>query len=167
MSDRLQAAADELAAQIGRVERTGIGPVPALWARRFAMACGETDAVFFDDAAAAAAGWAGTPLPPLLLTATRSWQPGPERDGLSDDGMPRVDIGIPAGHDLRVLGGGQSLHFHADALAGVDLVAEVELVNATPKEGRSGALLVVELQRRFSTVSGEPLLTCDETRILR
>ena len=45
--------------------------------RRFAIACGETDPVFFDDEAAArTAGCGGTPLPPLLLSSIRSWEPG-------------------------------------------------------------------------------------------
>ena len=36
--------------------------------------------------------------------------------------MLLTDIGYPAGFGLRALGGGQSLHFHGDALAGVELV---------------------------------------------
>ena len=167
MSDRLRAAAEEIAAEIGRVERTEIEAIPALWARRFAIASGETDPVFYDAAAAAAGGWAGVPLPPLLLTATRSWKAGPPRTQLEEDGTPASDVGRPGGYDLRVLGGGQTVRFHADALAGVDLVNEVQVVAVTPKEGRSGSLLVVELERRFSTAAGELLVTCDESRILR
>ena len=35
------------------------------------------------------------------------------------------------------------------------------------KEGRSGELLIVEVERRFLTADGELLITCDETRLLR
>jgi acyl dehydratase len=163
----MQAALDQLHGQIGRPTRDEIGPVAPIWARRFALASGETDPVFFDDAAAAAAGYAGTPLPPLLLSSTRSWTPGPDRDDLGEDGMVLTDVGYPAGSGLRTLGGGQSLQFHADALAGVDLAVEAEIKDVRTKEGRSGELLIVEVERRFLTADGELLITCDETRLLR
>ena len=167
MSDGLQAALDAVRAQIGDVRRREIGAVSALSARRFAIACGETDPVFFEEAAARTAGWGGLPLPPLLLSSTRSWEPGPERDELNEDGMLLTDIGYPGGFGLRALGGGQSLRFHGDALAGVELATEAEVTGATRKTGRSGDLLVVELERRFLTADGELLVTCEETRILR
>ena len=167
MSERMAAALEQLQAQLGEVRRTDIGAVAPLWARRFALACGETDPVFFDDEAAAAAGYAGTPLPPLLLSSTRSWEPGPGRGELPEDGTNLTDVGYPTGSGLRTLGGGQSLRFHADALANVELVAEAEVRSATTKEGRSGELLIVEVERRFLTADGELLVTCDETRLLR
>lgn len=167
MSDRLEAARQEIAEQVGTVERTAIGAVPATWARRFAVACGETDPVYFDDDAAAAGGWAGTPLPPLLLSSTRSWAPGPTGEDLAPDGTPRHDLGFPPGHGLRALGGGQRLELLGDALADVELVGEVELTGVTAKAGRSGELLVVELERRFLTANGELLVRCTEDRILR
>jgi acyl dehydratase len=167
VSDRLREAAEELRRQLGDVRRRELGAVSPLAARRFALACGESDPVFFDDDAAAAAGWAGTPLPPLLLSSTRSWEPGPGRSELAGDGTPHDDVGFPAGYGLRALGGGQSLRFHEDAVAGVELASEVELTGATVKSGRSGDMIVVELERRFLGPDGELLVSCDETRILR
>jgi hypothetical protein len=167
MSADLAKALDQLRSQVGDVRRQHIDPVPALWARRFAVACAEDDPVYFDDGAAAAAGWHGTPLPPLLLSATRSWTPGPERAQLGDDGMALADVGYPAGCRLRTLGGGQSLTFHADAVADVSLVAESAVTDARVKPGRSGELLVVALERRYLTRDGELVLVCDETRLFR
>jgi acyl dehydratase len=167
MSDRIEAALALVQAQLGEVRRSEIGSISPLWARRFALASAETDPIFFDDEAAAAAGYAGTPLPPLLLSSTRSFAVGPDRDGLSEDGVVLTDVGYPAGSGLRTLGGGQSLRFHADALAGVELAVEAEIRSASTKEGRSGELLIVEVERRFLTADGELLVTCDETRLLR
>ena len=167
MSDQMRAAVERLQRELGEVRRTEIGAVAPIWARRFAMASGETDAVFYEDAAAEAAGFAGTPLPPLLLSSTRSWEPGPGRGELGDDGIVLTDVGYPVGSGLRTLGGGQALQFHADALAGVELVSEAEVKDVRTKEGRSGELLIVEVERRFLTADGELLITCDETRLLR
>jgi acyl dehydratase len=167
VNPELQAAAETLLGQVGQVRRTEIGAVPPLWSRRFALASGETDPIYFDDDAAHAAGWAGTPLPPLLLSSVRSWEPGPSHGDLAPDGMSLVDAGYPRGRDVRAMGGGQALQFHADALAGVELATEAEVTGATLKEGRSGDLLVVELERRFVTLGGEALVTCKETRLFR
>jgi acyl dehydratase len=167
VTSELQLAAEELRARSGQVRRLEIGAVPEVWARRFALASGETDPIYYDREAARAAGWAGTPLPPLLLSSCRSWEPGPSHEDLAEDGMSLVDVGYPRGRGLRALGGGQSLEFHADGLAGVELVTEAEVTSASLKEGRSGDLLVVEIERRFLTLEEEPLLTCKETRLFR
>jgi acyl dehydratase len=167
IGDQLTGALEELRASVGDVRRTEIGAITPLAARRFAVACGEIDPVFFDDVAANEAGWSGTPLPPLLLSSTRSWTSGPTRDELNEDGMLRTDVGYPSDRSMRALGGGQSLRFHADAVAGVALVTEAEVTGANTKAGRSGDLLVVELERRFVTAEGELLVTCEETRIFR
>jgi hypothetical protein len=161
----LDAARGEIESQVGQVRRTAIEPIPVVWARRFALACGETDPVWFDDDAARAAGYAAPPLPPLLLTSTRSWEAGPV--ALNPDGTPQDDPGFPAGHGLRALGGGQRLAFDGDAVTGVPLTAEVEVLGVEQKSGRSGDLLIVELERRFTDVDGRMLVRCAESRVLR
>jgi hypothetical protein len=52
VSDELQAAAETVLGQVGQVRRTEIGAVSPLWSRRFALASGETDPIYFDDDAA-------------------------------------------------------------------------------------------------------------------
>ena len=44
MSD-LAGARRDIEGQLGAVRRTAIDPIAPVWARRFAAACGETDAV--------------------------------------------------------------------------------------------------------------------------
>jgi hypothetical protein len=161
------AAAEQLTGEVGRVTVTDIDPIPSWWAQRFAHACGEDDLSYFDVAAAQRAGWSAIPLPPLLLSSTRAWGGGVPADDLADDGTPRRDVGLPVDSALRALGGGQRLTFHGDLVTGVPLRAEAEIVGVTPKSGRSGDLLIVEMERRFSTLDGEVLLACNENRVLR
>jgi hypothetical protein len=167
MSDRWGDALADVRGQVGVVRRTPIEPISELAARRFAVACGEHDPVFFDRTAAEAAGWRATPLPPLLLSSTRSWGPGPAGDELSLDGTPAGDVGFPAGHGLRAMGGGQRLAWHGDAVAGEPMHADAEVVGVDHKHGQSGDLLVVAIERRFYAADGSLLLECAENRVLR
>ncbi|MGE0304353.1 MAG: MaoC family dehydratase N-terminal domain-containing protein [Acidimicrobiia bacterium] len=167
MNAPIDAAAAELRDHIGQVTTTEIEPIPTWWAQRFAMACGETSAVFFDEAAAREEGWEAIPLPPLLLSSTRAWGAGVRTSELSPDGTVRHDVGLPRNGGFRALGGGQRLAFVGDALTGVGYTAEAEIVGVEQKSGRSGDLLIVEMQRRFSIRGGELVLVCDESRVLR
>jgi acyl dehydratase len=167
VTSNLHAAAEVLSREVGRIVHEEIGSISPMAARRFAVASGERDPIFFDEDAAHAAGWSGIPVPPLLLSSTRSWQFGPDRAGLRPDGTPRIDVGFPDGHGLRALGGGQSLYFHEDIVTGVEVMVDVELTGTSVKSGRNGEMIIVELERRFSSVDGQVLLTCEETRILR
>lgn len=167
MTAAIETAADELREQIGQITRVDIDPIPAWWSQRFALACGETSQVYFDETAARAEGWAAIPLPPLLLSSTRAWGMGGSVSDLSEDGTPRRDVGLPADSGLRALGGGQRLTFVGDAVSGVGYTSEAEVVGVTPKSGRSGDLLIVEMQRRFTITGGNLVLVCNESRVLR
>lgn len=163
----LERAAADLRATVDQVATTAIDPISALWARRFATATGDTDAVFHDRAVAMRAGWRSIPLPPLMLTSTRSWLPGPPADGLAEDGTPLDDVGFPTGHGLRALGGGQALEWVGEPVIDEAMTVDVAVRSVTEKSGRSGDLLVVEVARTFLGADGEVLLTCSENRLFR
>jgi hypothetical protein len=155
----------EIEGQLGKVTRLEIDPIPALLAQRFAVACGDMDDVFFDLSAARAAGWSSIPLPPLFLSSVRSWTAGPV--DLSADGTPRHDVGYPSSGAMRVIGGGQRLEFESEAVVDQPLVTEAEVVDVRAKAGRTGELLLVEVERRFFAADGALLVRCHETRVLR
>lgn len=92
---------------IGYEMKPSVLSIDATRLRFFAKAIGETDPVYFDDAAAKAAGYSAIPAPPTFLFA-----------GTMDSGalMDLIDtMGVPLG---KVLHGEQQFEYLAPVVAG-------------------------------------------------
>jgi acyl dehydratase len=166
MSVGLRDAVANLEARVGESVEFPIPPIGALAAQRFAVASSDDNPVFFSESAALEAGYQSLAVPPLLLTSVREWGAGPALSGLRVDGTPLSDLGIPP-VELRVLGGGQELHFYRDVTVGTPIRARFELCGVSLTEGKTGSMVVVQLKRTFTDTDGELLIACDERRILR
>lgn len=99
---------------------------------------------------------------PLFLSSVLAWGSGPvESDLLPDGNAPDPFAGVSLG-GLRLMGGGQDLTMHRDLVPDTPLVMEVSLADVAVRQARSGPLLVLVVQRRFSDPTG-PLVDCRET----
>ena len=163
----LKIAAIELRSEIGVVHHQSIQNIDLLWARRFALATGETDLIYFDEKLACSIGWRGMPISPLMLSSTRSWEHGPTNENLALDGTPLYGVGFPSQRSLRSLGGGQKLKWVDDVVVGDEISTTSKVVDVIEKSGSRGDMLLVEVERCFYGVDGKIKLTCSEQRILR
>lgn len=113
------------------------GPVTALTA-------------LFDDGLPAAA--AGDPLPPLWhWVALPHWAASGQ---LGPDGHPRRGGFLPPiALPRRMFAGGQ-VRFHAPLMVGETVRRETEVLSVSPKTGRSGALVIVDVRTRLFGGSG-------------
>jgi acyl dehydratase len=109
--------------------------------RFFAKAIGETNPVYFDEAAAHDAGHAGLPLPPTFLFSLEFEQP---------DTSWRDEIGIEL---PRILHGEQQFTYHRVAYAGDTLLFESRIADIYDKKG--GALEFVVRETRVTNQRGE------------
>ena len=160
----VSAAIASLTAQIDVRCTINLGAIQESAARQFALAAGELSPHFHDRQAAMEAGYAGIAVMPLFLTSRRVWGPGlPEADLLLD-GTVSDDVGLVP--EMKVLGGGQSLTILDDVIVGDELEMTCWVIGVELKEGRNGALIVVEIRRQYSK-DGQNLVVCDETRVLR
>ena len=157
----------QVKAQLGKTRRIPIGVINRRDFERFAAAVDDPNQLFFDDAFARAHGYSGAIAPPLYLSSVLGWESGPPQDSLRPDGIPSHDaMAVPVG-DLRLMGGGQELEFHRPVTAAIEVVIEFSVINVELKQGRSGPLLVVQLQKKFLTSDDAPLVTCRENFIAR
>jgi hydroxyacyl-ACP dehydratase HTD2-like protein with hotdog domain len=67
----------------------------------------------------------------------------------------------------RLLNGGNDIEFFRCLRVGERAVAQPRYVDVTLKEGKSGHMLLVTIETRFTTESGEPLLLNRQTLIWR
>jgi len=158
---------EQVKAQLGKTRRIPFGVINRRDVERFAFAVDDPNPLFFDDAFARAHGYSSAIAPPLYLSSVLGWESGPPQNSLAPDGNPRGDeTALPLG-GLRVMGGGQELEFHRPVTAGMEVVIEFSVSNVELKQGRSGPLLVIQLQKKFLTKDGALLVTCRENAVAR
>ena len=115
--------------------------------RGFARGVGYTDVVYYDEAAAKAAGYRSLPAPPTYL-GTPIFIPGECSDtfGGPKDSGPTIDHGLP-----NLLDGGTETEYHADICAGDTLTVTSQIADLSIREGRS---------------TGKMLITTQETKVV-
>ncbi len=119
--------------------------------RLFAKAIGETDPVYIDEAAAAAAGYRSLPMPPTYPFCLGKDIPDPF------DTLHLFDLDFS-----DVLHGEQSFLYHAIVCAGDTLVGQKRVVDVYDK--KNGTLEFIEVKTDFRDQSGR--LVCETTQTI-
>lgn len=153
---------DEIARRPEQVRN--IGEVTALMFQRYAVAVGDLNPVYFDDAAARAAGHPGVVAPPNFLTSVLGWEAGPPEGELLADGTERANL-VPEIEGLRLMGGGHELSFGQPVRPGDVVTARRRLVELYQREARFGLLTFAISEIVYANQRGEHLVTCRETVI--
>lgn len=146
--------------------------------RRFVQAVMDHDPVYYDEEAAAASKFGALTAPPLYpVHAFRLPADVPDpleavaRDANADGtaGIMGVTFGLPPIESpyRRLLNGGNEIEFYRSLRVGEKAVAHPRYASVVLKEGKSGAMLLVTVETRFTTESGEPLLLNRQTLIWR
>src|ERR1700726_3924779 len=162
----VQAIYEAVRKHVGRSFRRDLGPMRSIDMQRFAVAVGDDLPITMVAAVAAAAGLPDVAAPPLFLSSVMGWDAGPPESGLLADGVPPGGLAdLPVG-GLRLMGGGQSLEFLQPVVAGMRVVQETLVKDVRLKEGRSGQLMLIQIERSFFG-DGQLLLRCVETFIGR
>jgi acyl dehydratase len=167
MSVSIPAIYEKVKAAVGKTERMNIGIVRERDFQRFAIAAGTTNPVFFDEAAARAAGYPAKIASPLYLSSVMGWDPGPAEDALRADGTGGQEAASLPVEGVRLMGGGQDLQFHLPVTDGMEVTMEVGPESVELKEGRSGQFLVITVTRRYRDQNDRLLVTCRENFIAR
>lgn len=157
----------EAQAYIGYTDRQRLGTVTTEHMQRFAIAVGDPNPLYFDDAFARQAGFPGIIAPPNYLSSIFVWGAGPREAELRDDGTTQADVAFIPLPGARLMGGGQELDFVQPVRPGDEVTLERVLVNVERREGRSGVLTLLKTEKRYRNQRNELLLICRETIIAR
>ena len=133
--------------------------------QRYAWATGDLNPVYFDEAAARAAGYAGLVVPPTLL----GWvmEDGRPVEELREDGLYRGRRqGIPL-RVTRTLFGGQEWDFVAPILVGDTITAETRLKGLEEKAGSSGPFVLTTQETTYTNQRGEVVARARAVSIAR
>ena len=146
--------------------------------RRFVQAIMDQDPAYYDEAYAAKTKFDGLTAPPLYpVHAFRLPADVPDplavvaRDPSADGtaGIMGVSFGLPVIESpyRRLLNGGNEIEFYRSLRVGERVVAQPKYADVTLKEGKSGHMLLVTVETRFTNEAGEPLLLNRQTLIWR
>jgi acyl dehydratase len=141
-----------------------LGEVRAVDFQRYALAVGDLNPVYFDAAAARAAGYPGIVAPPNFITSIRVWDAGVAEDALRADGSepdnyPAELIG------RRLMGGGQDLQFTQPVRPGDVVTESRRITEVRERQTKTGTLLFVVQEIVFSNQREEVLAILRETLI--
>ncbi len=105
--------------------------------RYFALAIGDTNPIYIDDAAARAAGYDGVTAPPTFVTETNQYMSG-ETDAHGYGGHS-WGIEIPG---TRMIRGGHDYEFHQPVAVGDVMTVEWTVAEVSERTSRAGAQMV-------------------------
>jgi hypothetical protein len=143
---------DEMRAQIGVPSEPWTHEITTTSVRMFARGVGYTDPVYYDVAAAKAAGYRSLPAPPTYM-GTPVFLPGKSSDTFSGPN--------PTGPGLRhglkgLLDGGTETTYFDDICAGDTLTVTSQLANLEVKESRGlGKMLVTTEESTYTNQDGK------------
>lgn len=129
--------------------------------RYFALAVGDDNPVYIDDATARAAGFDGVVAPPTLVCETNQYA-GRRRNA---DGYAGHDWGIEI-PGTRVVRGGNSYVFHRPVRPSDVLTVTWRIADVSEKENRQGqAMVVVTSTASYRNQEGDLLTENEETLV--
>jgi acyl dehydratase len=134
-------------------------------AERFAFAAGDTNPIYFDAAAARAAGHRTRVVPPgFLVWALEAPRP---LEALREDGLWR-DAGPPIRlHVSRVLYAGEEWEYHGAVHVGDTITAETRLASLEEKTGGSGPFVLATTETTYTNQANEIVAILRGRRIAR
>ena len=158
----IRQAHDRLREYVGSVQVRGLGRISSRDARRF-------EAITAWRKPSYSQGEDATPsnlISPLHLSSVMVWDAGPFETDLAADGTTDEQIaGLPL-EGLRLMGVGQDLEFLGTPLPDMELVQESSIADLQYKEGASGPLMIIKIERLFKS-GGQDLVRCIETFVAR
>lgn len=144
---------DETREMIGQLLSAPVsGQITAAAAQRFALAADDRNPLYFYEAAAQAAGYQTTLIPPVFL----AWSLNPPRpvadvrvDGLYRGEGKRVSLNVK-----RVMFGGEEWEFLAPLYAGDTYTSETRLKSLEEKSGGSGPFVLQMTETTYTNQDG-------------
>ncbi|MGW6907471.1 FAS1-like dehydratase domain-containing protein [Streptomyces sp. NPDC054940] len=136
-------------ALLGRWETRSLGVVRAETAAEFARAVGETARCLVDP------GHPDFAVHPMFVVSLLRPEPGVEAGELRPDGMYRDEVPGTDGLDVRLMAGGQEVHWVGDVRVGDRIAVRRSL---TGVERKSAGLLLLTLCKSYRADAGRGVL---------
>jgi acyl dehydratase len=160
--------AERLKQELGSKREEYLGKITRLLIRRYALSIGDDNPLYYDEDFARDHGYDDIVAPPNMLASIVDWGVGaPEPDLRRDGTAHRDDLLTIEEEEVRVMGGGEKMHFHKPVVAGMEVTLTSELTDVSTKEGRKGLLTLLVFDNTYTDQHGDVLCVCTRTVIVR
>ena len=149
---------DEMRAEIGKESPSWTCEVDKTAIRMFARSVGHTDPIYYDEAAAKAAGYRGLVAPPGYLGTPVFNPKAPGRDMMRGGAQPSRPL-------TRILNGGTEIEYMDDVCAGDVLTASSHVANLEEREGSIGQMLITTNKTVYKNQAGKVVAVATGTGI--
>lgn len=154
----------EIMALVGTKGPDRRGMISANGIEKFAASIDDRNPLYFDRAAAQAAGYPDVIAPPLYAAAAT--RPVPFRDGFLRDGQ--YDSLAPPGlMHLQTMLAGQNWELIRPAVAGEEVIESFTTKSITERQGSTGNIVFVDKEATITTLGGELIQRYTNVLILR
>jgi acyl dehydratase len=160
--------AERLKQELGNKREEYLGQITRLLVRRYALSIGDDNPLYYDEDFARDHGYDDIVAPPNMLASIVDWGVGaPEPDLRRDGTAHRGDLLAIEEEEVRVMGGGEKMHFLKPVVAGMEVTLTSELTDVSTKEGRKGLLTLLVFDNTYTDQHGNVLCVCTRTVIVR
>lgn len=143
-------------------------PVDPMWAQRYAYSCTDKNPVYFDDAAARAAGYAGKIAPVLYASSMLEYQAGPAEEDLKEDGVSKGLFPKIVKDGAILMGGGQDIEFFEPMYQGDTFTARRTVINHYKKPSKQrGELDFIVMESIITNQKGQKVMRIVDTLIAK
>lgn len=153
---------------IGTKREITLGKVSSLMIKRYALAVGETNPLYFDCEFAQAHGYSDIIAPPNLIVSIMDWSIGEAESELNEDGLSKDQFMLGKEFPgLRIMGGGEEKYFYKAVTAGTIIKLKSVITDSFSKQGRKGNIGFVIFENTYFNQDGEEICVCKRTMIAR
>lgn len=115
--------------------------------QKFAAATGDSNPIYADRAAAQAAGYADTPLPPTFGAVAGYWA--------LDTATQQAELGVPI---AGMLHGEEEYFYLAPIRPGDTLIGQQRIASVIERKGKAGSMQLVTLETTYTDQTGQAVL---------
>lgn len=155
----------EALAMIGNEVVDDLGEVAMRDIRRYAVATGDRNPLYFDESSATASAYGGLIAPPAMLSAVMWTGDGTYEEDLRTDGISRIERQRIPLRVTRAMGGGQELEFFEPVRPGDHITRTSRIAEIYQRQSKLGTLVFTVSEQTYRNQDGILLMTCRSTSI--
>jgi len=167
MTAKIEQLADYFQTLIGSKKEIELGEITPLLIKRYALAVGESNPLYFEKEIAQQYGYEDIIAPPNLLASVIEWDVGLDEEYLHLDGMPKQGFLPERFNGIKIMGGGEKKEFFSPLVAGMNVKLISQITDTYTRSGSKGLIAFLEETNTYQDENENILCVSKRTTMAR